>query len=263
MAASNKKVSGLTALTTIASGDLVPVVDINDLTDAATGTTKKITWGELVAAPGAIGGTTPSTGVFTALKITSGAGATKVLTSDSDGDATWETASGGGHTIQNATTPLTARANLNFTGAGVTASDNSGTSTTDVTIDTVYALTTIKGTTGGFNTAFLEATSGALSGATGTITLNIPASSYIRGVQLRVDTLVEGATTWSAAFSGGNTASICTEIALAKNTKVNSLSGGLATATTQITLTAVGPNFSAGVIRAIVYYDYFTAMASL
>jgi hypothetical protein len=189
MAASNKKVSGLTALTTIASGDLVPVVDINDLTDAATGTTKKITWGELVAAPGAIGGTTPSTGVFTA--------------------------------------------------------------------------TTIKGTTGGFNTAFLEATSGALSGATGTITLNIPASSYIRGVQLRVDTLVEGATTWSAAFSGGNTASICTEIALAKNTKVNSLSGGLATATTQITLTAVGPNFSAGVIRAIVYYDYFTAMASL
>jgi hypothetical protein len=39
-----------------------------------------------------------------------------------------------GHTIQNATTPLTTRANLNFTGAGVVASDNAGTGSTDVTI---------------------------------------------------------------------------------------------------------------------------------
>jgi hypothetical protein len=39
-----------------------------------------------------------------------------------------------GHVVQNATTPLTARANLNFTGAGVVASDNAGTGATDVTI---------------------------------------------------------------------------------------------------------------------------------
>ncbi len=41
---------------------------------------------------------------------------------------------GSGHTIQNETTPLTARANMNFTGAGVTAADNAGAGTTDVTI---------------------------------------------------------------------------------------------------------------------------------
>jgi hypothetical protein len=39
-----------------------------------------------------------------------------------------------GHTIQDETTPRTARANLNFTGAGVTATDNAGTDSTDVTI---------------------------------------------------------------------------------------------------------------------------------
>jgi len=39
----NLKISALTTLTTIASGDLIPVVDISDTTDAASGTTKKIT----------------------------------------------------------------------------------------------------------------------------------------------------------------------------------------------------------------------------
>jgi hypothetical protein len=121
----------------------------------------------------------------------------------------------------------------------------------------------IKGTTGGFIRQFAEATSGALSGATGTITLNIPTAANILGVQLRVDTLIETATTWDAAFSGGNTAAIVTGAAVAQNTKVNSHSGGLTTNTTQITLTAQGGNFSAGVVRAIVYYESFTAMASL
>lgn len=39
----NKKISELTALTSLASGDLVPVVDVSDTTDSASGTTKKIT----------------------------------------------------------------------------------------------------------------------------------------------------------------------------------------------------------------------------
>lgn len=39
----NKKFTDLTALTTSASGDLVPIVDISDTTDSANGTTKKIT----------------------------------------------------------------------------------------------------------------------------------------------------------------------------------------------------------------------------
>jgi len=39
--------------------------------------------------PGAIGGTTPSTGAFTTLKMTTGAGAGLVLQSDGSGNATW------------------------------------------------------------------------------------------------------------------------------------------------------------------------------
>lgn len=122
---------------------------------------------------------------------------------------------------------------------------------------------TISGTSGGFKTMFVEAASGALAGATGTITLAIPAGAFIRGVQLRVDTLIEGATAWTAAFSGGNTATICTGQAVDKNTKVNSLSGGLTTNTTQITLTQEGGNFTAGAVTAIAYYDTLVALASV
>lgn len=43
------KITALTALTTPASGDVFPVVDISDTTQAASGTTKKITWDNLFA----------------------------------------------------------------------------------------------------------------------------------------------------------------------------------------------------------------------
>ncbi len=43
-------------------------------------------------------------------------------------------AASGGHVIEDEGTPLTTRANLNFIGAGVTATDNAGTNSTDVTI---------------------------------------------------------------------------------------------------------------------------------
>ncbi len=45
----NSKISGLTELTTAETGDLIPVVDVSDTTDAATGTTKKITWTNIKA----------------------------------------------------------------------------------------------------------------------------------------------------------------------------------------------------------------------
>lgn len=45
--------------------------------------------------------------------------------------------SGSGHTIQEEGSPLTARSNLNFIGAAVTATDNAGTDATDVTVDAV------------------------------------------------------------------------------------------------------------------------------
>jgi len=50
------------------------------------------------------------------------------------GDNTWSTISGSGHTIQEEGTPLTQRTNLNFIGAGITATDNSGNDATDVTL---------------------------------------------------------------------------------------------------------------------------------
>lgn len=37
----DKKISGMTELTSLATGDLIPVVDVSDTTDAATGTNKK------------------------------------------------------------------------------------------------------------------------------------------------------------------------------------------------------------------------------
>jgi hypothetical protein len=42
--ASDKRITDLTALTTPADGDLLPIVDISDTTDASSGTTKKIAW---------------------------------------------------------------------------------------------------------------------------------------------------------------------------------------------------------------------------
>lgn len=46
----NTKISALTALTTAADGDLIPIVDVSDTTDAASGTTKKITRSNLFSA---------------------------------------------------------------------------------------------------------------------------------------------------------------------------------------------------------------------
>jgi len=49
----NKRFTDLTTLTSIATGDLFPIVDISDTTDSAGGTTKKITQANLGFAPSA------------------------------------------------------------------------------------------------------------------------------------------------------------------------------------------------------------------
>ena len=62
---------------------------------------------------------------------------TEVLTFDAASDQYVSSAGGGGgHTIQEEGVGLTARTNLNFIGAGVTATDNAGTNSTDVTVTT-------------------------------------------------------------------------------------------------------------------------------
>jgi hypothetical protein len=44
----NSKITDLTTLTSVASGDLIPIVDISDTTQASSGTTKKITQSNFV-----------------------------------------------------------------------------------------------------------------------------------------------------------------------------------------------------------------------
>lgn len=44
----NSKITDLTALTTTATGDFVPIVDVSDTTQASSGTTKKITWANFI-----------------------------------------------------------------------------------------------------------------------------------------------------------------------------------------------------------------------
>jgi len=50
----DSKISALTALAGIADGDLLPIVDVSDTTQASTGTTKKATFAELMARTGIV-----------------------------------------------------------------------------------------------------------------------------------------------------------------------------------------------------------------
>jgi len=149
-------------------------------------------------------------------------------------------------------------------GVGTLAVQNSG----DVTITggSITGLTdiSIAGTTGGFKRQFNEATSGTLSGATGSIAVNIPSGARILGVQLRVDTAITSGTggTWSAVYVNTPTTAICSGQAFTKNTKFNAIHPAyeITTGTVTITLAPNTGTFSAGVVRAIVYYEAINAM---
>ncbi len=105
---------------------------------------------------------------------------------------------------------------------------------------------------------YAEATTGDIvSGTTGNLDLNVPDGAVIFGVALRVDTAITGATSWAAAFTGGNTDAICTAQAVAKNTKhtatfdtLKPVSGAVA----DIEITGSGGDFTAGKITARVYF---------
>jgi len=113
---------------------------------------------------------------------------------------------------------------------------------------------------GGYTRQLAEAVSGALSGASGSIAVNVPTGARILGVQLRVDTLVtsgDGATSWTAAYVNTPTTAITSGQAFTKNTKFNAVHPAyeITTGTVTITITPNSNTFSAGVIRAIVYYE--------
>ena len=119
---------------------------------------------------------------------------------------------------------------------------------------------------GGFTRQLAEAVSSALSGATGSIAVNVPTGARILGIQLRVDTEItssDGGTSWTAVYVNTPTTAICATQALAKSTRFNAVHPAyeITTGTVTITLSMnAGKLFAAGVVRAIVYYDAIDAM---
>lgn len=128
----------------------------------------------------------------------------------------------------------------------------------------VAASGTIIGTTGGSTRLYSEATA-TLTGASTVLQVNVPSGARLLGAQLRVDTAItsgDGGASWAAAYSGGSTTALATGQAFTKNTKVNTLHvDEIAASEVDITITPDSGTFSAGVIRAIVYYEVLDAMA--
>jgi hypothetical protein len=113
---------------------------------------------------------------------------------------------------------------------------------------------------GAFSRKLYAASSGALSGATGSIAVNVPSGAIIRGVLLINSVLIEGATSYDADFdaNAGSTA-IAATIGLPQNTQTKKAYVGIeTTGVATIDLTANGPNFSAGTVIAVVIADVLT-----
>lgn len=119
-------------------------------------------------------------------------------------------------------------------------------------------------------------TTAALTGTSVVMDFDIPIGAWILGHSLRVNVAVtddDGDDTWSAAYSGGSTVSICSATAAAKNTKVNGFSLLVegtpntllltSSSLTDVTLTPQGTNFDAGVISGQIFYMLAPALADL
>jgi hypothetical protein len=122
---------------------------------------------------------------------------------------------------------------------------------------------TVTGTTGGYSRLAAEATA-TLSGASTSILVNVPSGSRILGVQLRVDTLITSAVgvSWAAAFVNVPTTAITSGQAFTKNTKFSKVTADeISTDVVTIAITPNAGTFTAGVIRAIVYYEFYDVMA--
>ncbi len=120
---------------------------------------------------------------------------------------------------------------------------------------------------GGYVRTFAEAT-GTPSGTTTyfDISVDVPSGCKLLGCQLRVDTALTAGETWGAAYVTGSTTTLAAAgQAVAQNTKVNKMHvDEITTDTTKVRITRDAGNFTnaAGVIRAIVYYETFTAMGN-
>lgn len=113
-----------------------------------------------------------------------------------------------------------------------------------------------------------SAQTGALSGATVTLSNLIPAGSDVIGVTCRVTTAITGATSFDVG--DGTTADrFCNDVPVSLNTTCNlATNAGTGTsdkfyaAATNVVLTANGSNFTAGVVRCTAHYISLTAATS-
>ncbi len=100
-----------------------------------------------------------------------------------------------------------------------------------------------------------------------TTTITIPTGAMLLGVSFNVnDTVTDtaGDDTWSAAFSGGSTATLATAAAAAIDTKVNTLIvPEIASGATEITFTPNGGNFGGGIIEIVAYYKSLTSLGDV
>ena len=129
------------------------------------------------------------------------------------------------------------------------------------------------GTTGGFNRQVAEAAGTATAATTFDIQVNVPTGSRILGCQLRVDTALtssDGGTTWTAAYLTGATQQIGAGLAFAQDTKHSQMFDANAATDIasgevdiRVTCDAAKTFIAGGVVRAIVYYENFTAMANV
>lgn len=132
----------------------------------------------------------------------------------------------------------------------------------EVDESTFYPITSESIVVGGKAQITAEAIA-TLSGVGTVITLGIPAGAKIHGAQFRVDTLITSAVgvSWSGAFHGGSTTALVSGQAFTKNTKASALIvDEITTNTTNIAITPNAGTFSAGVIRAVAYYEKIIPM---
>ncbi len=126
---------------------------------------------------------------------------------------------------------------------------------------------------GGVGRVAFSATANITANHTITIQVNIPDGAKILGVQMRVDTALAATETWNAQYVTGATQAIATNQAVAQNTKVNAFfdenaATAISSGETDITITknsnpGVDVFTAQGTIRAVVYYEDWTALASL
>jgi hypothetical protein len=128
------------------------------------------------------------------------------------------------------------------------------------------------GSTGGLMTYYSEATANITAAHTVTIQTNIPSGAKIIGCQLRVDAALADGETWNAQYVTGATQTIASAQAVAQNTKINTFfnvntATDIASDEVDITIQrssnpGVDTFTAQGTIRAIVYYQTFTAMGN-